>query len=394
MEIMKTKMYSKITTLLFLMLCTICAPVHAQIKIVSSTFTELLVSPESLNRPIISIGPYVKSIIVETEIRNSETSELLIHCESNPITVRPGVNAIQPNSSYFKVIEFGHSELASYIRNQKRLPSGRFQYCLSVRTDDGEYFEDELCRDYFEVVNEFLQLVIPSDGDTITNPLPILNWTTSAIQEMQLGTKQYRLILTDKDGETDAETALNINPAIFLKENLRNLSVPYPASAPELEIGHSYAWRVECLVENQVVEETESWTFTMRPEKEKESRKYALLKTNLGGETYKVYDGKIYFAFEEKYFGKINFPKCQIRSDKGEIIENPATYDEEISLEENTNSRSENIEQSSDSTNMTVQGANKYVLDVTNYSLKPGVYFMEVWNFKNELHRLKFRIPE
>lgn len=390
---MNEKAFLKSSIMILILFITAALPSYSQIKIVSSTFSELLVSPESMNRPIISVGLYVNSILLESELRNSETSEILIRSESNPISVRQGINAIQPMHNSFKVVEYGNSEISNYLRIQKRLPSGRFEYCVRVRTSDGEYFEDELCKEYFVIVNEFLHLIYPADEDTITNLLPVLNWSTSAIHEMKLEVKQYRIILTDKEGERDAETALNINPGIFFKDNLNNLSIPYPASATALQKGHSYAWRVECLVNGQVVEETESWTFTIKGDEEEENRKYVLLKQDLGGESYKVLNGKIYFALIERYSGETEFPKFQIRSDGGELMDKPAEYDLDAPELNNLN-EGKQTDSEMGLYNKTIQGPNKYLLDITKYGLKPGLYTMEVWNFKNELYKLKFRISE
>lgn len=358
----------------------------AQLNISGILFNQMLVTPASMNRLIVMVGEGIHSIEIEAELRDAETNEVILRTVSNPISVIKGVNTISPTSQgFYKKLEKGGSNLTDLILLQKRLPSGAYEYCVRVYSYDGEYFEDEYCKDYFEVVNEYLRLVSPSNGDTISTKLPILNWTTSAVQEMQLGRKDYRLILApmEKD-DSSPEIALNVNPSIFVEVNCKSFSIPYPSSAEQLLPLHSYAWRVEVIMDGEVVEESQSWKFVIEGREKKESLKYASLKRDLGGASYKVIDDKIFFAFEEKYFGQKDFPKCQIRNDNGKLIKDPLQHDPET------------LAQSEETDNVTVpgtvQGSNKFLLDISHYNLQAGIYSLEVWNFKGEMTKLKFEI--
>ncbi len=376
------KRMNQLSLLLFLVFWN--GTLFGQIQIINSSLNELMVTPESMNRLVISISGDIQSIRIEAELINSEDSETLIKTESQVIPVKKGINSINPTDNFFELQRFGVSDISNYVRTQRKLPSGMFEYCNRIYTVDGEYFEKEYCKDFFEVVNEFLRLVSPSDGDTIDTSLPILNWTTSAIQEMKLGTKDYRLLLSEKGEDESAEYALNVNPSIFLENKMKVMSIPYPLSAPKLLPNMSYAWRVEALVDNEVVDETETWFFVIRGEVEEKSLKYAVLRERLGGSTYEVIDGKIFFAFDETYSGSTEFPRCEIISDLGEVVQNPLEFDSDINP--NSDMVAENQVLG------TVQGTNKYLLDITKSALKPGIYTLEVWNFKGELKKLKFRI--
>jgi hypothetical protein len=357
-----------------------------QINIMSSTFNEMLASPETMNRIVISVSGEIQTVTIEAELIDTKSGERLIQTRSNAVSVEPGINQIIPNRLFFASMVFGRSKVSTYIKSQKRLPSGYFEYCLMVYTDDGEYYESSKCWDYSNIVNEYLRLTNPRNADTIETKLPVLNWTTSEIAELELKTKNYRILLSEKGEDEDAETALNTNPSIFLKDQLENLSIPYPQSSKELEPLKSYAWRVEVLVDGNIVDETETWYFTIAGEKDKKSKKYATVRRDLGGTPYQVNNNEIFFAFEESYFGESEFPRCQIRGDNGEVIEDPIEHDEES---ENTNGLKPSNELDNQSE---VQGSNKYLLDISAYNLSPGIYSLEVWNFKGEMKKLLFEI--
>jgi len=364
------------------------AAVTGQINILSSTFNEMMASPETMNRIVVSVSGEVKTIVMEAELVDTDNGEIIISTKSNPVSVSTGVNQIIPNRLFFKSQSYGQNKISSYVRNQKRLPSGFFEYCLNIYSNDGEYFETSKCWSYSNVVNEYLRLTSPRNADTIDTKLPMLSWTTSEIAELSLGTKDYRILVSEKDSDEDAESALNTNPSIFLKDHLESLTVPYPQSAKELKPLKSYAWRVEVLVDGNVVDETETWYFTIAGEEEKESMKYATVRRNLGGTPYQVYDNKIFFAFEESYFGESAFPKCQIRADNGEVIENPIEHDTEFS----NNQVGVDSELAEEEVGEEVHGNNKYLLDVSRYNLSPGTYSLEVWNYKGEMKKLLFEI--
>lgn len=374
--------------------------VKGQLQIISNEVSELLIGPLELNRSVLMVGSEeIETITFTSTLTDLNTNEKLIHTISNPISVRFGINTIVPDQNFFRSTEYSGSKLANYIKVQRRLPSGNYEHCLEVSSSDGEYYDDVKCEAIQIITNEFLDLIFPENFDTVKTLHPVLNWTTSGLHEMELGKKRFRLLLTEKKVDQNAESAINSNPAIFLIENARSFSIPYPAGAAKLEQGKTYAWRIECQLDGEVVDQTETWEFTVWQDEPKESLKYAVLRDKWQGKPYDVVDGKIFFTFSERYFGSVDFPNYAIFNSLGERMDMPISHDEIPASEDQNRIDSdrkfedEGSQSGGYQATGTTQGRNQFLLDVSSYNLEPGVYTLVVRNFKDEPSTILFTIP-
>lgn len=124
-----------------------------------------------------------------------------------------------------------------------------------------------LCSAAFSAWGQFVSfpvtLSLPYDADTITETSPTFMWqcNLSAIQnDPRL---LLRFALVEKENAQSAAEAIAINPAICTANGLMSTSWSYPSTLQELEKGHTYVWQVQMLFNDQVVQESEPWQFTI-----------------------------------------------------------------------------------------------------------------------------------
>lgn len=108
-----------------------------------------------------------------------------------------------------------------------------------------------------------ITLSIPYDADTITNTQPTFVWqcNLSAIQSDPRLSLQF--VLVGKEDSQTAAEAIAVNAPLCVMNGLMSTSYSYPSTLQELEKGKTYAWQVLLLFNDQVVQESEPWKFTI-----------------------------------------------------------------------------------------------------------------------------------
>lgn len=343
--------------------------IHSQTKIISSSFSSYNVSPETMCGINISNSSGDISVTVEAKITTIQGTEL-IKATSNPIVIRNGIsNSLQSGLKIANTI-YNNTSLSEFVKLYHQLPSGRYNYCVSILLNDGN--NDQLCEDIESENSSFLTLVNPVDKDTIETSNPVLIWNHSESFNILQQGEYFRMFVTEIKSGQNAESAINVNSPILMQNFLSRHDVLYPLDAPKLIPGNKYAWQVQKVVNGVITNKTEAWEFVLRG-------KNAAIKTvveitpKLNVSPYMVTDGKIYFMFKEEYLSANQKLNGVITDQNGK----------ETQLKHDSKKNSSAVKMTSN---------NRYEVDLSNLGLQSGIYQLKVMNEKNQDFLLKFQI--
>lgn len=237
---------------------------------------------------------------------------------------------------------------------------------------------DILCEDFASAMDDFLNLVVPYDGDTLDTKLPVLTWTHSEPFSALARNEYYKIVVAEIRKDQSAEQAVFSNPAVFSKSFLVTHSVAYPSDAVELKEGKSYAWQVQKFSNNVMVNKTDVWSFVIPVENKKPDIKYVVLKKEYDAAYYVAYNERIFFQFDEPY------------ASEGLSYSIYNSRHKEMKVGVTNEGRAKTAEKND---GIKHQGNNRYELDLAGYGLKTGYYYLEVLDSKNRKSVLKFFIP-
>lgn len=347
--------------------------INAQVSVVNANINEYNISKSSLSQITVSNIGSSCVVKVKTTLRNS-SNELLLTMTSLPVTLKQGVNIFTSSNLNYSQVVYSGSPQGNYLKNLHRLPSGAFNYCVTLIPISGLEEGDEYCQSVDASQDDQMYLVSPADEEVIFTPTPILLWMHTEPFNILSPGEFFRLTLVElNDNQTPADGVIS-NVPIFISNYVGKHQVPYPADAKTLEQGKRYGWIVQKISQGNVIASTEAWEFTLSKEVKPKDHMYVDLKKKLDGSIYKVQNDRIFFKYNERYESKTL--DCKIYSDSREEI------------------KTETINEQSDSEGAKSVGYNSFELDLSPYKLKTGYYTLEVLNFKKEKFLLKFYVEE
>lgn len=354
---------------------------YSQTIITSSKFTAYNVTPSDMVQIMVVNNGNEITMYLEAQITNSANEKILM-VTTTPFLLKKGVTNIQSNQFSLSSVNYSSSEQGSFLKINKRLPAGNFNYCVRILPTTSNEDGDEYCQDFDSNDNGILLLVFPPDGEEIETKTPQLMWMHNEPFNLLATGEYFRLVLVQLDEGQTAESGIQIKPPFYIKNNVNQHQVQYPFDAKKLEEGSRYGWKIQKMANGAVVNQTEAWEFKIHKEDVSKDMMFVALKRELDGSYYNVKNERIFFKFDEKYNQKniacviMNNKNEEIKPDLGKV--NHA--DEEVDIESMSNEIIKNT------------GYNQFELDLMPYRLKKGFYFLKVVNNKNEDYKLKFYV--
>lgn len=161
-------------------------------------------------------------------------------------------------------------------------------------------------------------LSIPYDYDTITNVNPVFVWqcNLSAIQnDPRLS---LRFAMTEKENTQSSAEAITSNLPLCTAEGLLSTSYPYPSTLQDLQAGHTYVWQVQLLFNDQVVEESEPWQFTIA-DPQPVNHQFIALNPGQDGSFHTFADQHAWLVLKDEY--DFESQNARIRKPNGEVMQ-------------------------------------------------------------------------
>ncbi|MFI5136688.1 MAG: hypothetical protein ACHQIM_02595 [Sphingobacteriales bacterium] len=346
----------------------------SQVSILSTSVNSFNITPGSLCQVNVMNTFGDVQAVLEADIFGADNTSLL-KVTTNTFILKKGLNSLGMNISIGSA-QYGNNEVSTHIKTFHTLPSGKYHACWTIKLFSHDASGDQLCEDVESENTAFLFLVFPADHDTIDSPMPLLSWSHSDPFNIGSTGDFYRMVVVKLNPGQSAESGVMTNTPVFMKNSLLRHEVQYPYDAPSLVVGERYGWQVQKISNEVIVNKTEAWDFVLRPPLSSNDNKYAMLKTKLDAGYYLSKNEKIYFRFEERY---------QAGAGLSSVIYDPKM---KILRPNAKNEKSPGQEQY----NIKTHGDNQYEIDLSQFKLKKGYYFLEVKNEKKETFMLKFYV--
>jgi hypothetical protein len=344
----------------------------SQISILNANINSYNITPASLFQVSLTNTYGDVQVVLEATLLSTDNS-LLLKATSAPFLLKKGITTPGMNISIASS-QYGSDEMSSHIKTFHTLPSGKYHYCCTVNVLSHDVASDQYCDDVESENTSFMTLIFPSDHDTIETPMPLLCWSHSDPFNQSSGGDYYKMVVVELTPDQSAEAGITANVPVFMKTNLMTHQVQYPYDARGLQKGHRYGWQVQKVSNEVVVNKTEAWDFTIKPDNIEIGVKYGVLKRTLDAGYYVAMDNKVYFRYEEAYTGgDLQF---EVFDSNGKQIKPKA----------------KNESKEVANPGLKTLGTNRFCLDVEGYSMKEGFYTMQVRNSKSEKFLLKFYV--
>lgn len=228
------------------------------------------------------------------------------------VNVHPGVNTLSRGVFSNANIRFGASPAAALVRQSGRFPEGEYEYCFELAVPQTKPTQPPLV--YENCFTQALQpttplmLTDPYDGAEICNLRPGFSWQPPMPVQSDM---RYRIVVAPVNAKQQPVEALANNRPVINVANLRQFNIVFPAGAPDLVKGQTYAWQVAAMSGRTIITQSEIWTFKVHCEDSippGESGTYRELKPESDKNYYIAADGIIRFSFTNYYSaGKLEY---------------------------------------------------------------------------------------
>jgi len=185
----------------------------------------------------------------------------IVEATSKQFDLPPGVTIINgPELQPIDAQYFSERHKAVFLRTGQA-PTGEYTVCVHVhRADDRREIASDCFTQRVQVTTPPV-LIFPSDGDTITTPVPTFTWAapTPLVRGQQL---RYKIRIVEVFARQTTYDAMQSNPAWFEREGINVRNFPLPISARKPRIGQEYAWQISAFDNDFPLGRSEIWGFT------------------------------------------------------------------------------------------------------------------------------------
>lgn len=231
--------------------------------------------------------------------------------KSGTVLLTPGAQSFTNATINTAQLNYQSQAIADIESITGTYPSGNYKicynaYCVTANCDglgaNALFNEYPQC---FEMVIEPptpLLLAFPEDKAELEWKRPTFNW----IAPMPLGSVagfNYEYILVERDKNQTCPDAITRNRPMYKQSGIDQPTLPYPAELNDLDTGKVYCWKVNGLVEDIPVAQSEVWEFRLKKE-EREKPKVQMIKCELeikSGTNYVSLKDSVLLYYNEEY---------------------------------------------------------------------------------------------
>lgn len=172
-----------------------------------------------------------------------------------------GINTFSPdfvNPTW----QFSSSALQEIFFSYNVLPSGTFEYCITITPDntmaenDKPVYEECLYHRNNDVF--LINLVDPIDKSKLTEFNPLLAWIANYSFSNEL---TYRIRVAEIKQGQNPINAIMRNQPVYDEKGLMSNSITYPVYAKPLVVNQPYAWTVDAYYKDILLGGAETWQF-------------------------------------------------------------------------------------------------------------------------------------
>jgi len=297
----------KILHLLILILCFHTASTQVLIQFIPELQGRTV--DGLLTAKISSQLPEKRTVILMVAVSEKSVGKI-VSINSGAFDMYPGNNSLPRAAFSAGRIQFANNGTATLLKQSAFLPEGEYEYCYQVVLSEKGMPGDVLGEQCFNYLVEPLTplfLIEPYYKEKICDKRPTFTWQPSV---PMIPGAMYRLTLSEVKPDQLLSEALNYNIPLINQANISSPILIYPASAKALEEGKKYTWQVTVYKDNQILNRSEVWEFTVQcnePPKPDVNDGYRDIEDLVKGNFYMA-EGRIRFSFDNPYeAGKLHY---------------------------------------------------------------------------------------
>jgi hypothetical protein len=240
-------------------LIALMALAHAQqVSILSLDLGRQANIGQSGTARIMNAGSNAMQVLLSIEVRN-QRGAIIIQNTSKPQTLQAGLNV------------FDLSDIAQSLR-ERALTGVEGPQAAEVCLEVLDLTKDILASQFKSlppVVSLPPFLVYPFEGEVLESSVVMFTWTPPMpLPSNEITSYTLTIVELGQTGFSKSpELAIQQQQPFFQQSKIPGNTLSYPASAPRLEGGKTYAWQVSAETYNRVLGITQVWTFSVDEQK-------------------------------------------------------------------------------------------------------------------------------
>lgn len=196
--------------------------------------------------------------IAEVNLTNSE-NVLVASSHTKPFLLGGTKNMMSSAEALQSITSYYSNDVSqSFMRTGILLP-GKYRWCFRLNSTDEPVTVINECTTIEISSMVTINLVQPPDDEQIYTTSPLLIWNT-----LPVGNYIYKLRLAEMGVKQSSSKALRINKNYLEGIKTNSTSINYPARAPLLKAGSTYAWQVICFDGDKELAQSEVWKFSVQ----------------------------------------------------------------------------------------------------------------------------------
>ncbi len=247
--------------LVFVMFLLVSITTKGQYQINLSALESLPLTPQNiLSYSIVSGAGNNRTVLLKGVVKYKNTGAQISYTAN--YTLQPGMNVLNTQLLH-PIWQYSSSSLKELFTQFNTIPSGVYEYCVSVCDANGSSGENgQPCTEeciYNKTDDLFnIQLIDPEDKAKINTFYPQLTWIANSSLSSQLN---YRLrVAALKKGQNGLNAILR-NTSMYDQKQLYANTLMYPATARPLQTKQSYVWMVDAYYKDLLLGSSEVWQF-------------------------------------------------------------------------------------------------------------------------------------
>lgn len=216
------------------------------------------------NLSVINNGFEMK-VQMEMTMTDASTNQRVLTAQSRVFTLPQGARQIRPSDIMPVMYTPGNAGYVVTPDPDGFLPVGVFHVCYALNQLDNDRIE-QLSEDCETIEVEPVsppQLTMPAHNEFTESDRPIFGWIPPAPINM-FSNLMYDWVLVAVQPMQSTTDAVQQNIPVFTQQNISYVSMQYPLSAPALDTGVQYAWRVTAKSGQTPIAVSEIWTFRIK----------------------------------------------------------------------------------------------------------------------------------
>lgn len=213
-----------------------------------------------------AVNAYLQASIADVRGRK------LVQLTTETVQIQPGINTFLSATTNTRQLEYFLQGLAELEQASGSLPSGTYTICYqafcSTPDCDGAgqaalYNEFPECVQVAVEPPTPLLLSWPEDGAEIDLRRPAFSWIPPMPLAQVPGFSYTYTLYQAQKGQTCNEAAL-MNPPMYRTGGAEQPTMPYPPELDDLDTGKNYCWKVDGMLSDVQVAQSEVWRLKVR----------------------------------------------------------------------------------------------------------------------------------